>query len=153
MSHDSRNYYDDQFGDRINQIAKPGATASQSGSGGSSGGTSWKVKGGVGGAVVLVFLLIRLAVVASLDRSTPTYPPPTYQPAPITFPQNQFDGQPRVRPDGADDEDNARLMELLRQLQEQREVPPDPNKVVDPEGRPVLKRNKQPEAPPDLLDK
>jgi len=131
MSQESRNYYDDQFNDRINQIAKPGG-APPSGGSGSSGGGGWGLKGGLGGGAVLVFIVIRLVIAAGRlgsSSSTPTYyTPPTYQPQPITIPEHRFDPGPGARPgdDRLNDEDNARLMELLRQIREK----PDP--AVDP---------------------
>jgi hypothetical protein len=111
MSQDSRNYYDDQFNDRINQIAKPGATPPRSAGSGSSGGGGWGLKGGLGGGAILVFLLIRLALVAGRvgSSSTPAYSPPTYQPQPITIPEHQFDPKPIQ---------NEKLREEFRKMRE-----------------------------------
>jgi hypothetical protein len=133
MSQESRNYYDDQFNDRINQIAKPGATPPRSAGSGSAGGGGWGLKGGLGGGAVLAFIVIRLVLAAGRlgSSSTPTYsPPPVYQP-PVTFPEHRFDPGPGARPGGEDrlnDEDNARLMELLRQLQEPHDPEAGPNR-------------------------
>src|SRR5262249_61745426 len=91
MSQDSRNYYDDQFNDRINQIAKPGAAPPRSSGSGSWGG-GWGLKGGLGGGAVGVFIVIRLVIAAARVGSsspTPTYyqPPPEAQPITIPGPQ------------------------------------------------------------------
>jgi hypothetical protein len=115
MSQDSRNYYDDQFNDRINQIAKPGATPPSGGSG-SSGGGGWSLKGGLGGGAVLVFIVIRLVLAAGRlgsSSSTPTYyTPPTYQPPPITIPEHQFDPKPI---------ENEKLREEFRKIREKQQ--------------------------------
>jgi hypothetical protein len=145
MSQDSRNYYDDQFNDRINQIAKPGAAPPRSSGSGSSGG-GWGLKGGLGGGAVVVFIVIRLVIAAARvgsSSSTPTYyqSPPTYQPSPIIFPEHQFDpdrGAMQKDGDRFNDEDNARLMELLRQLREKQEPAADPDKAGRDLGAPPL---------------
>jgi hypothetical protein len=138
MQQDSRNYYDDQFNDRINQIAQPGATPPSTGGSGSSGGGGggWGLKGGLGGGAVIVFIVIRLVIAAARvgsSSSTPTYyTPPTYQPPPAAFPQRDFDFDRGDRKDGnrVDLGNDAEVRELLRQLREQPDrergqLPPD----------------------------
>jgi hypothetical protein len=92
MSQDSRNYYDEQFGGRINDIAKPGATPPRSNSTGSSGSWGMRGVGGVIGVVVLIVIRVALFSARSSSYSPPTYqytPPPTY-----TLPQQRFDFDP-----------------------------------------------------------
>jgi hypothetical protein len=94
MPQDGRNYYDDQFNRRINEIAKPGASPSSS-SGSGSSGSSWGVRG-AGGAIVLV-AVIAIRVLLFASRSSSTYSPPTYQYTPqptFNMPQQQFDDPP-----------------------------------------------------------
>lgn len=93
MSHDSRNYYDEQFGARINQIAKPGATPPPASGPGSSRGWGFKGAGGLVG--VVVFIVIRVLLFAG--RSNTSYSPPTYQytpPPTYQVPPPRFDFPP-----------------------------------------------------------
>jgi hypothetical protein len=103
MPQNSPNYYDYQFAQRINQIAKPGATPPSSGNGGSSGG-GWGLKGMGGIFGVVVFIVIRALFSA---HSSSTYSPPTYQytpPPTFTVPNQRFELPPdRFQEKGWDD--------------------------------------------------
>ena len=57
----SQNYYEDQFGQRIGQIAKPGASPPNSGE--SSGKSGWGCGGGFG--IFAVLIVIRLILIGS----------------------------------------------------------------------------------------
>jgi hypothetical protein len=133
-----RNYYDEQFAHRINQIAKPGATPNSAHSA-SSGGSGWGWKG-TGGVGILVVIVIRALV--SLGSSS-SYSPRTYPytpPQPITIPAEQFQF-----PDAKQD---AQWQEILRKIQEAQKPA---NPPLDPFEKqlPPANEGKQPNVQKD----
>jgi hypothetical protein len=125
MSLNNSNHYDEQFNQRINQIAKPGAATPPSTGKGSSG-RGWGF-GGAGGAIgMIVFLLFRVLLFSA--HSTPSYTTPTYHytPPPVMVPPHRvnFPDVDRVPDKNADnknaDEELNRI--LLRIQREQPDV-------------------------------
>ncbi len=144
-----REYYDKQFGARIGNIRKPGATPPASG-GGRKGGTGGAIGGGVIALLVLGRIILGCAGSGSSSYNstyTPTYnytPPP-----PVVMPPPAFDvppAQPVVLPPDRDEELN-KILEQIREDNERRRlndplvkpgVPDDPgaDQPNDPPNKP-----------------
>jgi hypothetical protein len=81
---DARRYYEQKFGDRVRNVAKPGAVGPSPSS--SGGGRGWV--SGSGAVVLVVIVLVRLLGIGRVV-STPSY---NYQPPPrVQFDQKMKD--------------------------------------------------------------
>lgn len=111
-SNGPRNYYEDQFGERIRNIVKGGQTPPPPPSSGSSGPATGSGSGfGRGAGFLIVFLVLGVlrAVLSSSHRHTP----PPLPPPRIQFPEFQA---PAMDPELA-----GRLEELHRRIRENKE--------------------------------
>jgi hypothetical protein len=98
----ARNYYEQQFGHRVRNVANPGVRPPASNTGGGNrGGTGWW-GGGVGVVVVVIVIILRFVSAASRDHSKPSY---NYQ----TPPQPRRDEKQK----------NDQIDDLLRKMREQ----------------------------------
>ncbi len=138
-----RNYYEEQFGDRIRDIVKGGQTPPPpSGSSGPSTGSGGGIGRSAGFVVLFLVIGVLRAVFSSNHRHTPPPPPPPR----IQFPA--FD-QPGMDPDVA-----ARLEELRQRLEKDKQralgMPPvEANLPGVPGGRDIgVDGLPDPEAPP-----
>ena len=84
---DSARHYEEQFGDKVRQVQKPGARPPASGSGGF---------GAVGAVVLVVIFLIRVFISLANSSSRESYTPPPAMPA-IDF--QRFQEQAREQPE------------------------------------------------------
>lgn len=126
MSLNTPNHYDEQFNQRINQIAKPGAGATPSTGSGSSG-SGWGMRGAGGVIGVIAFIVIRVLLFSANSTSTYTAPTYHYTPPPMIVPAQRFDIRDvNQDPDkNVDDDKKAEdeLNRILRRIrQEQGEV-------------------------------
>jgi hypothetical protein len=99
--HPGRNYYEDQFGERIRAIGRGGSPPPSTGDRSSGSGTGAKTAGGVGGVILMVLVFGGLRAWRATTTPTPSY---NYPPPRIQIPQqppnvNMPLGQPQDVPD------------------------------------------------------
>jgi hypothetical protein len=118
------NYYDEQFGSRIDSIRKPGSAPTPVGGGGGAG------KGGCVGPIIFAIIFVVIRVMSS---SRPSYTPPSYN----YTPPPRFDApkwqQPQFDPNPNDplrefNERQRRHEQLFKDLDNRDRLPRDLNK-------------------------
>ncbi|HTU19276.1 MAG TPA: hypothetical protein VMG10_14545 [Gemmataceae bacterium] len=116
LGEEARNYYEQQFGNRIHQIKKGGGSAPQRNSSGPSWGGG---RAGCGVVFAVIFLLRLIFLFVRTQSSTPSYDYSTTQQPPFHVDMEKridnFAGK------GNDDEELQRILERLRQQAEKPE--------------------------------